>query len=230
MTTTSLHKPCMIAIEGTKGSGKSTLLEQMKQNAFLFAFEPVYYRPTAPAPDWLPVSRFLSDNPHLTKMDTWQERLYAERAQWHSAQIPEMASCVIADRCIATSYATRWQKWQKPMVTIKRVDKLHTIVPLPHFIIWLDCPPWLAIERIQKRTGRNYGLHDQTPERIWETYEAYKEMMQNPPERIAYTKWITVDANQALETLTAYLIEIINQCYGQYLQKQGSVKNHFHHQ
>lgn len=220
MTTTHNIKPCMIAIEGTKGSGKSTLIEQIRQRAAYFPFKLDFYRPTAPAPCTLPVSRFLSLHPQFETDDEWQEKLYAERARWHSTQIAPDTECIIADRCIATSYATRWQKWKNPMVTINRVDRLHPDVPLPDYIFWLDCPPWLAIERIRQRAIRNYGLRDQSPERIRETYEAYREMIQNPPTRIAHTQWITIKADRPIAYLVELVTEGIIRHYNNYVHNQ----------
>jgi thymidylate kinase len=205
----------MIAIEGTKGSGKSTVIKHLLANLHLLPLEPALSRPTASAPGWLPVNQLLEANPALSLQDEWQEKLYAERAAWHAAQIPENARWILADRCIATSYATRWQKWNNPQLTIKRVDRLHCNVPIPQWIIWLDCKPALALQRIEQRARRNYGLQDQTPKRLKETYHAYHDIMHRPPPKLAGTQWYKVDAGQPLQNLLPQILDMINHCLQQ---------------
>jgi len=210
MTTQLTTKKMMIALEGTKGSGKSTLFEKLLELDDILPVKPVTYRPTSPAPDHLHVASILSAYPFLAKQDCWQEKLYAERAAWHTKQIPSDASFILADRCIATSYATRWYKWGDPMFTIQKVDALHINVPVPNMILWLDCPPEIALKRIAKRPERNYGLADEGAKRIKETYAAYCEMMVLPPLRLASTLWIRVNASQPIDRVLQEVLDILD--------------------
>ncbi|HMP93352.1 MAG TPA: hypothetical protein PKD90_10800, partial [Phnomibacter sp.] len=53
------------------------------------------------------------------------------------------------------------------------------------------------------------GLHDQTPQRIAQNYQAYPHMMQQPPPRLAHTTWITLPAHLPLHQLTTIALQAI---------------------
>ena len=199
----------MIALEGTKGTGKTTLFNRLMAHAPSLPLPITPYQPTAPACQHLPIASFLKKHPQKAIQDCWQEKLYAERARWHAAQLPRYTPCILADRSIATSYATRWQKWGSPQYTIQRTDALHTAVPIPKLIIWLQATPALCMARIAQRPKRTYGLHDQTPQRIAQNYQAYLHMMQQPPPRLAHTTWITLPAHLPLHQLTTIALQAI---------------------
>lgn len=217
MTTFFNNKPLVIALEGIKGSGKSTLWQRVMAGCGYMPMRLYPYTPTAPAPAHLPVSAYLQAHPHLATYDKWQQKLYAERSLWHARQIPAGVQCIWADRSIATSYATRWYKWARPSTAIKRVDALHCGVPVPDYIIWLNCPPTLALERIATRPQRSYGLHHQTPESLQQAYCAYQAIMRNPPPRMAATQWIEVDAQMPLDLLSFTIMGKVYGCQEQYL-------------
>lgn len=222
MTTFSKYKPLVIALEGIKGSGKSTLYQAVLGGCMYMPMQLHGYTPTAPAPAHLPVTAYLQACPNLAAQDKWQQKLYAERAQWHAAQVPPHAQCIWADRSLATSYATRWYKWATPSIAIKRVDALHGGVPIPDYIIWLNCPPALAMERIAARPQRSYGLQHQTAESLQHAYGAYQAMMRKPPPRLAATQWIEVDARLPLELLASIVLGKVYACQEQYLDATPS--------
>ena len=198
-----------IAFEGIKGSGKSTLYNAICKRVLEAGISYVGYHPTAAAPPHLPVAHLLDVYPHLINCDDMMEILYAERADWHSRMINWESSLLLADRSLATSYATRWHKWGNANSTIARVDKIHVNVPVPDIIYWLECPVNIALKRIELRGQRNYGLIDQTPQRLREVYAAYHEIMQTPPPRLTATKWVKLDAGMPLPKLVDQVLGLL---------------------
>lgn len=163
-----------IAIEGPKGCGKSTLLERLPQRLRDYGVTVALLCPTRPIPGPHPLERLAAGSDD----DALRERLYAARSNYHARRVPQDARLILGDRSILTSYATRWERapaGQKRQY-IARVDALEYLIGLPDHVIQLNVPEAHLLARLQARHGRDYGRHDETPERLRSVLAAYREL------------------------------------------------------
>jgi thymidylate kinase len=185
-----------ICLEGLKGSGKSTLLTAAEQ---LLTAQRVAYGLVAPtravpkAQSWQ--ERLSTRLPCLRRLDAWNDYLYACRANHAASQAEWHRPLVLGDRCIVTSYVTRWRKWGSPQRCIARVDSQEAHVPAPDHVILLEVDPVVAWRRAKARR-RTYGQQDETLQRLTEAREAYEQIPTFGIARLAKTQWHRLDANQ----------------------------------
>lgn len=164
-----------IAIEGLKGAGKGTLLQRLPERLREYGLNPQLLCPTQPLPADHPLEVLARQHPEC---DSLQEQLYAARSNHHAANARGHEGLIIGDRCILTSYATRWSRVPagKHPEFIRRVNALEHVIGLPDHVLFLQIPPERLLERLQARTERTYGKTDETPERLQETLDAYRAM------------------------------------------------------
>lgn len=199
-----------IALEGVKGSGKSTLVKTLhsyyKQNNI-----PIKLAcPTARGSLFNLVELLIYLFPALRHHDKVNEYLYALRSNLTALNIINYSGFILGDRSIVTSYAYRWNKWSDKNKFIERVDRLEFLMPSPDYIIYLDVKPEVALKRISERPKRNYGLKDETHNRISEVIESYKEIMTKPIERLKNSRWYIVNANKNFDYVFKECVSFIN--------------------
>ena len=185
-----------ICLEGLKGCGKSTLLTAARH---LLTTRQVAFSTVAPT-QAVPAGRSWRERlsgrlPCLRRLDAWNDSLYADRANYAAATADWQHPLVLGDRCIVTSYATRWRKWGDPKRCIERVDQREALVPAPDHVILLDVEPAVAWERALTRR-RGYGQRDETLPRLLEAREAYHQIAAFGIDRLAHTQWHTLNGNQ----------------------------------
>lgn len=166
-----------IALEGLKGCGKSTVFARLPQRLRAHGVEAAPLCPTRPipGPHWLEQLAAGSDD------DALRERVYAARSNYHAAHVPPGAPLVLGDRSILTSYATRWDRAPagQRRACIERVDAMENVIRRPDHVIWLEVPEPELLARLRARTGRDYGRHDETPERLRSAALAYRDMREH---------------------------------------------------
>ena len=199
-----------ICLEGLKGCGKSTLLTSAQR---LLTAQRVPFSVVAPtraipaALSWQ--ERLSAQIPCLRRSDAWTERLYALRARYAAAPAKWQLPLVLGDRCIITSYATRWRKWGHPQQCIERVNRLEAQVPVPDHIILLDVDPEVARERAIARQ-RCYGQHDESLPRLQQARDAYHQIAAFGIPRLAHTQWHVLNANQAPQAVFQDWLTLMN--------------------
>lgn len=183
-----------IAIEGPKGCGKSSLLERLPQRLRDFGLTVAMLCPTRPIPGQHPLERLAAGSDD----DALRERLYAARSNYHAMQVPQDARLILGDRSILTSYATRWERAPAGQKRgyIERVDAMEYLIGLPDHVIQLNVPEEHLLARLQARRERDYGRHDETPERLRSVLAAYREMRECGSELgLGSIVWHDIDAS-----------------------------------
>lgn len=200
-----------ICLEGLKGCGKSTLLSAAHQ---FLSTQQVPFGTVAPtraipaAQSWQ--ERLSVRVPCLRRFDAWNEYLYAQRASYAASSAEWQHPLVLGDRCIVTSYATRWRKWGQPQHCIERVDRLEARVPVPDHVILLDVDPVVAWERALARQ-RTYGQHDESLPRLQEAREAYHQIASFGIPRLVGTQWHVLNANQPASAVFQDWVHLMQQ-------------------
>lgn len=162
-----------IAIEGIKGAGKSTLLAQLSQQLNKEGVEFATFNPTRPMPqnEWW--EQAYGDWQHD---DDFMSALYTARANYHALQTNFNQPLVLGDRSILTSIVTRWQSYQHDIHGyIQRILAQEYAVPMPDLVLYLDISLESASQRLQNRQ-RDYGLYDETVQRLQQTKHAYAQL------------------------------------------------------
>ncbi len=184
-----------IALEGVKGSGKSTLFNALTN---YLNKNDIKYRtacPTAQISNNNIIELFFKKFSSLRNFDGINELLYAFRSNYTALKILNYNGLIIGDRSIITTYAYRWNKFTDKTRFMKRVNLLEPLIPTPDYVIYLDVKAEKAVERINKRPKRNYGLKDEKYDNIKEVLDVYKQLIVYPIERIKNVHWHIIDAN-----------------------------------
>ena len=196
-----------IAIEGTKGVGKSTILEQLKvkliQEGVVFST----FSPTKAMPKhiWWEQAYLQYAND-----DGFISDLYTARANYHAQQTDFSSSFVLGDRSMLTSFVTRWPNHSFDVESyIRRVKQKEHSVPVPDFVIYLDLPIEVTLDRLANRK-RNYGLYDEQIERLIQAKFAYEQFFKLKNElgfeSLAYQY---VDADQSQADLVSQIYTLV---------------------
>ncbi|MCH7306282.1 deoxynucleoside kinase [Acinetobacter sp. NIPH 1869] len=162
-----------IAIEGIKGAGKSTLLAQLSQQLKQEGVEFSTFNPTRPMPQNQWWEQAYGDWQHN---DAFISELYTARANYHALQTDFNQPLVLGDRSILTSIVTRWQSHQHDIHSyIQQILAQEYAVPIPDLVLYLDISLESACQRLQNRQ-RDYGLYDETAQRLQQTKQAYTQL------------------------------------------------------
>lgn len=197
------------AVEGIKGSGKSTVTRMICDTLAAEGISVGLIGPTRPCSGFS-FFEFLSANmPALRNSDLWNELLYARRSASAASLMKCTDTVYIGDRSIVTSYVSRWNKWNDPERTIRRVNLLEPFLPSPEVIFYLTLTAEEALRRISRREKRNYGLEGQTPARIKAALEAYEQIQKMNLPRLRDTVWVRVDAFAPSEVVASGIADRI---------------------
>jgi thymidylate kinase len=199
-----------IAIEGLKGAGKTTIIQGLKKILIESGMRVNYYTPfkeEGKAPSSLMDPNAMRN---YSTYDDLQEWSYAACAIQTAKQIDWSNPLIIGDRSIATSYVTRWHKYESPLENILRVDKSHAEMPIPAKILFLEIAPKMAFERIQNREKRTYGIEQETMSSLEKQYEAYHALINRKiAPRMKDTQFILIDATLPAEKVIETTFNII---------------------
>lgn len=194
-----------IAIEGTKGVGKSTLLEQLKVK---FIQEGVVFSTFSPTKAMPQDIWWEQAYPQYAHDDCFIRDLYTARANYHAQQTDFSSPFVLGDRSILTNFVTRWPTQSADIENyIHHVKQQTYRVPIPDFVIYLDLPIEVTLQRLANR-NRNYGLYDEQTERLLQAKLAYEQFFNRKNELgFENLNYQYVDAGQSLTDL---VLEVCN--------------------
>lgn len=194
-----------IAIEGLKGTGKSTLLERLPKRLAMYYPDLALLCPTRPMSTDHPLERLAANSAD----DAVRERLYAARSNHHASRLPRHASLILGDRSILTSYATRWDRVpaNRKAQHIAHVDALEHRIGLPDHVILLEVPEQILLARLRVRAERQYGKHDEAPERLRSVVAAYRDLHEHAAELgLGAIIWHTVNAQAEPEKVLEHVL------------------------
>lgn len=201
-----------IAFEGLKGTGKSTLLENLQLWLWTNGMDFAPLSPTSAMPEHLWWEQ-TANEPQYQNDDEFLQSLYAARSNYHASQCDLHHSLILGDRSILTSLATRWHLATDKAAYCQQVRALEHLIPWPDHVILLDCSDDLLLQRYAKRQ-RDYGLQDETPQRLQQIRHAYQDLQTHNGQLIPMMQWHAVDSSQYdLDELTACMGEKIMSLY-----------------
>jgi thymidylate kinase len=165
-----------IAIEGIKGSGKSTLISSTLLNVSEEIRGLEIFPITAPMTPSHRLEVLANEMQTKTADDTHIENLYIERAHWHQARLSDKKGFILGDRSIATAFVTRWDNWNDPYLTIKRIKKQYENIIGLDVVIWFKTNIKTAEQRITKREKKSIRCCDETVKNLSKASEIYDEL------------------------------------------------------
>lgn len=192
-----------LAIEGIKGSGKSTLFDRLVSDPAIAINQFSILRPTVADETNLVdrmFKRFCQRCPDIVV-----ERMFARRSNRASRQVPKRTNLILGERSLITSYVTRWDA-DDPEAGMGRVDKMHSHIRLPDYVLYLAIDPRVAAARIAARPARTYGVHDETLARLYEADRIYRYLaVHGAIHGMAYVRWAIVDASAPVDQVFAHV-------------------------
>lgn len=167
-----------IAIEGIKGIGKSSIYEGILPKCRAVNFDFQFFPITAPIKINNSLEKPCFNQFKFQLTDSFVEMKFVARAEWHLKKLVTNDGIVLGDRSIITSYVTRWDKWNDPLYTIKRVNLLQRSIPQPDVIVWIQGDAIKASENIRNRESKNTGKNDETLVVLLRAAEIYQELFE----------------------------------------------------
>lgn len=198
-----------IALEGIKGSGKSTLLKNIlgtdKQGEIALCSS------TASVGAKDPLEQLLVKNPKLSEDDAFMERLFLKRAHVHD-QRTRHRPFVLGDRSILTAYVTRWQKWNDPNYTIRRINEQYRHIRKPDVYILLESDVDRSLRHIAARKPKSTGKNDEQRDALALAQETYQMLLLEGEYRrkIGQTQVIRLNTDTHIDELSREINTILN--------------------
>ncbi len=168
-----------IAIEGIKGSGKSTIIQELLSNVNADYQAMGLFAITSPMCYSHPLELLHKEKPSLRNNDEFIEQLFLERARWNQHATDRHKPLILGDRSIATAYVTRWNKWQDPYYTIRKVNTDYCDIMKPNVIIWLNTALTMSVANIRKRSFESLRVKDEIPEMLEMASHVYEELFKD---------------------------------------------------
>jgi thymidylate kinase len=199
-----------ITIEGIKGSGKSTLIEQIMHSYSTNPYELTAFPMTAAMSIKHPLEQMLMQDSRLKTNDDFLEVLFKYRAHWNQPKIN--SKIILGDRSIATAIVSRWNKWNNPFYTMKKVKYEYQNIITPNVIIWLDTPVKKALENIDKRKQKALGKSEETEDKLMMAKEQYEELLLDGLflRKMTKTQIIKIKNYSNCKSLQQEIISILN--------------------
>lgn len=196
-----------IALEGIKGSGKSTLFDRLVSDPSIASNQFSTLRPTVTDETSLVDRMFKRFGQQCP--DTVVERMFARRSNRASRRLPKRTNLILGERSLITSYVTRWDA-DDPEAGMARVDKMHSHIRLPDYVLYLAIDPRIAAERIAARPARTYGVRDETLARLYEADRIYRYLaVHGAMHGMAYVRWAIVDASAPVDQVFANVRKLV---------------------
>lgn len=196
-----------IALEGVKGTGKTTVFTRLREALLADGIPLSVLCPTRPVSPPNLVER-MARVPALRGWDAFRERLYAMRSNHHARRTSRPpGALLLGDRSRLTSYVTRWDgaSADTRRACLARVDAMEPVIGLPDHVLYLDAPPEVLRDRLDRR-DRHYGREDETPARLTAQRSAYDDLRRHATELgLAGLRWHRIDAGVGLD-------EVVDQC------------------
>jgi thymidylate kinase len=204
-----------IAIEGIKGSGKTTILDSLLNTMLVGNFDFSYYPITKKLQKLNKMEEVLVKNPMMKNNDDFLELLYYTRANINLKRIKGHSNFIIGDRSIITSYITRWDKWNDPYHTIKRVSHFTPTVPKPDIIIWISCNPALSYKYIKERNKDDLGKKYEEFSNLIFQQEVYEELFVEKffTKKIKKSQLVTINNNTDIHNIKNEIFNILKFYY-----------------
>ncbi len=195
-----------IAIEGIKGTGKSTIIEQI--NLYEVGFKYHLFEITKPIIKDS-VTNAIIKTPDMT--DPLKEQLFLYWAKQHNGKADKSAGPILGDRSILTSYVTRWNKWDDPLKTIKRVNEQYKEIRKPDVFIWLKNDPYQSEKNIANRISKHLGKEEEKIDSLTLAQAIYQELLTEGTynKRIGKAQIITIDASQPILETQSEILNIL---------------------
>ena len=159
-----------------------------------------------------PMELMLTSNPGLKNSDSFIEKLYIERAYWNHKLVSPNKFHVLGDRSIATACVTRWEKWNDPYYTIRKVNGEYSGIIKPDVFIWLKTTQEMAVANIAKRPVKCLGNIDEAPAVLEKTRNIYEELFRGRifNRKIRKVQLVEVDNHTDIKETEKELISILN--------------------
>lgn len=167
-----------VAIEGIKGSGKSTMIDSI-YSELRAQYDLDVFSITAPCIEESSNKLLKGIKEQALTDDVCKEYLFFKRACLNQKRLKPNARFVLGDRSVLTSYVTRWDRWEDPFFTMKRVDEQYKCIMKPDVFIWLRSNPNIARNQINKRQAKILGSSDETISALEKSDEIYRELFSN---------------------------------------------------
>jgi len=164
-----------VAIEGIKGSGKSTMIDSI-YSELRAQYDLDVFSITAPCIEESSNKLLKGIKEKAMTDDVCKEYLFFKRACLNQKILKPNTRFVLGDRSVLTSYVTRWDRWEDPFFTMKRVDEQYKCIMNPDVFIWLRSNPNIARNQINNRQAKILGSSDETISALEKSDEIYREL------------------------------------------------------
>jgi thymidylate kinase len=197
-----------IALEGIKGSGKTTLIKNILKA--MPEQRHALCRTTAPVHSTDPLERLLVKKPELKNHDCFMEQLFLHRAQVHDSGLSQQG-IILGDRSILTAYVTRWNKWNDPLYTIRRIKEQYKNIRTPDVYILLELPVETSLKHIESRKAKPTGTADERKEALQLADTIYRHLLIDGEyqRKIGKTQTIRVNAGMDITSTSEEIIKIL---------------------
>ena len=203
-----------LAIEGLDGTGKSTLINNLERHLKDMGSYYDIVRITKVLKGRLSlVEKLYNRIPYIKKSIFFRRFLYAHRSNNAFKFLDkEKVKFLLGDRCIITSYISRWHKnYLLNYINIKLVDLLEYRQLIPNIVIYLELDNSIIEERLKKRgIPLDTGENDKGRKRMGMGYNAILSGKASI-RRLKDTKFIRLDANKSEEDMLNIVLKLIRE-------------------
>jgi len=161
-----------IVIEGIDGVGKTSIINELRLHSlfgrFIFTKEPYY-----------PIK--------LSERDNVLNNMMLSH-YWHLEEViyPNLhKKPIICDRYISSRIAYQCEQFNSFEEGYDEIMKLHSLSPLPDYVIFIECPIEIVKERMKSRRGASE--YDTDYEYLERVQQNYYELMKKTPNYLQFS-------------------------------------------